>query len=76
MRHARACPTHGAVLDDLEDGALWCRADVPHQVTAWTVVDVVTGEVVGAGRTDIPGGRPAGVWLGPRLGTFSTKVPA
>ncbi len=67
-RFARACPLHGLVLDELEDGRLRCPRSA-HRVIAWLVVDVERGEVLGAGRIAPPGGEgpPAAAWLGPRL---------
>ncbi len=69
MEAARVCPTHRLVLDELEDGRLHCPWS-PHRVTAWLVVDVETGEILGAGRVVVARNEkrpPAGIWLGPGL---------
>jgi len=55
------------VLEELVDGRLRCPR-ARHQVKAWVVVDVRTGDVLGAGRVARGGkGKPGAAWLGPRL---------
>ena len=66
-RFARVCPTHHQVLDELHGGRLACPRS-PHRVAAWIVVELETGEVLGAGRRSGKwNDSTRGVWLGPRL---------
>ena len=67
MEAARFCPEHRLALDELDDGRRLRCPRSRHPVTAWLVVDLETGELLGAGRLTKHPGRRAGVWLGPRL---------
>jgi len=66
-RFVRVCPWHRQQLRELVDGRLACPRS-PHRVAAWIVVELETGEVLGAGRRSGKwNDSTRGVWLAPRL---------
>ncbi len=67
-RFARVCPWHHGVLVERRNGRLRCPQS-RHLVAAWLVVDLETGDVLGAGRGPRRGGTGVidSIFLGPRL---------
>ena len=60
----RACPDHGARLEELADGSLRCPAQA-HTVRTWLVVDLRTRAIVAAGSAKTA--TSGAVWLGSSL---------